>query len=91
MFKFSVKDLLANSVIDPNDVCELTDSSATVFVDEFSIFSTFSVVLLVLGRPKCLLSSTDTRPALKHECHSKTTVRLKECSPKPHEAFLGFP
>jgi hypothetical protein len=58
------------------------DCSATVFVDDFSIFSTFSVVLLVLGRPERSLSSTDTQPALKRECHSKTAVRLKECSPK---------
>jgi hypothetical protein len=29
-----------------------------------------------------LPSSTDTRPVLKHECHSKTAVQLKECSPK---------
>jgi hypothetical protein len=45
-------------------------------------FSTISVVLLVLGRPERWLSSTDTQLALKHECHSETTVRLKECSPK---------
>jgi hypothetical protein len=47
-------------------------------------FSTFSVVLLVLGRPERLSSSTDTRPALKREWHSKTAARLKECS---YEAF----
>jgi hypothetical protein len=35
---------------DPNGVCELMDCSVTIFVDEFSIFATFSVVLLVLGR-----------------------------------------
>jgi hypothetical protein len=57
------------------------DCSATVFVDEFSIFSTFSAVLLVLGRPERSSSSTDTGPALKCEYHSKTVVRLKECSP----------
>jgi hypothetical protein len=56
---------------------------ATVFVDEFSIFfSTFSVVLLVLGRPERSSSSNDTRPALKLECYSKTAVQLKECSAK---------
>jgi hypothetical protein len=44
-------DFLANSITDPNGVCELMDCSATVFVDEFSNFSTFSVALLVLGRP----------------------------------------
>jgi hypothetical protein len=48
----------------------------------FQIFSTFSVVLLVLGRPERSSSSTDTQPALKHECHLETAVRLKECSPK---------
>jgi hypothetical protein len=37
---------------------------------------------MVLGRPEHLSSSTDTRLALKHECHSKTAIRLKECSPK---------
>jgi hypothetical protein len=42
----------------------------------------FSVVLLVLYHPEHSSSSTDTRPALKRECHSKTTVQLKECSPK---------
>jgi hypothetical protein len=46
------------------------------------ILSTFSIVLLVLGHPERSSSSTDTQPALKHECHSKTTVQLKECSPK---------
>jgi hypothetical protein len=45
-------------------------------------FSTFSVVLLVFGHPESLSSSTDTQPALKRECHSKTAVWLKECSPK---------
>jgi ABC-type siderophore export system fused ATPase/permease subunit len=36
------------------------------------IFSTFSVVLLVLGHPEHSSSSTDTLPVLKHECQSKT-------------------
>jgi hypothetical protein len=45
-------------------------------------FSIFSVVLLVLGSPECSSSSTDTQPALKHEFHSETIIRLKECSPK---------
>jgi hypothetical protein len=53
-----------------------------VFVDEFSIFSAFSVILLMLGRPECSSFSTDTQPALKRECHSKTAVQLKEYSPK---------
>jgi hypothetical protein len=46
------------------------------------IFSTFSVILLVLDHPERSSSSTDTRPALKRECHSKTTLRLKEYYPK---------
>jgi hypothetical protein len=46
------------------------------------IFSTFFVVLLVLGHPERSSSSPDTRPALKHECHSKTAAWLEECSPK---------
>jgi hypothetical protein len=46
------------------------------------IFSTFSIVLLVLGLPERSSSSADTRPALKHEHHSKTAVQLKECYPK---------
>jgi hypothetical protein len=59
------------------------DCSAVIFMDEFSdFFSTFSVILLVLGHPESLSSSTDTCPTLKHECHSKTSVWLKECSPK---------
>jgi hypothetical protein len=50
-------------------------------------FSTFSVLLLVLGRPERSSSSTDTRPALKRECHSKTAVRLKECSPRASQSI----
>jgi hypothetical protein len=46
------------------------------------IYSTFSVVLLVLGRPQLLSFSTDARPALKRECHSETAIPLKEYSPK---------
>jgi hypothetical protein len=44
------------------------------------ILSAFSVVLLVLDRPERSSSSTDTRPALKRECHSVTVVWLKEWS-----------
>jgi hypothetical protein len=58
------------------------DCSATVLVDESRIFSTFFVVLLLLGRLESSSSSTDIRPALKRECHSKIAVRLKECSPE---------
>jgi hypothetical protein len=81
IFKF-LQELLANSITDCNGVCELLDSLATVFMDEFSNFSTFSVILLMLGHPGRSSSSTDTRLALKHECHLKTAVQLKECSPK---------
>jgi hypothetical protein len=52
-------------------------------------FSTFSVVLLLLGRPEHLSSSVDTRPALKRECHSKIAVQLKECSPKTSRSISG--
>jgi hypothetical protein len=36
------------------------DYLVTVFVDEFSDFLTYSVVLLVLGHPERLSSSADT-------------------------------
>jgi hypothetical protein len=58
------------------------DCTTTVFVDEFSNFFNIFVVFLALGRPEHLSSSTDTRSALKGECHSKIAVRLKECFPK---------
>jgi hypothetical protein len=45
-------------------------------------FFNFYAVLLVFGLPERSSSSTDTRPAFKHECHSKTAFRLKEHSPK---------
>jgi hypothetical protein len=38
--------------------------------------------LLVHGCPERSSSSTDTQPALKRECRSKTAVQLKECSPE---------
>jgi hypothetical protein len=76
------EDLLANCITDTNGVCKLMDCSAMVFTDEFSNFSTFFVILLVLGHPECSLFSTDTQLSLKHECHSKTAVQLKECFSK---------
>jgi hypothetical protein len=54
------------------------------------ISSTFSVVLLVLGRPERSSSSTDTRPALKRKLHSKTAVRLKVVLQKPQKDFRDF-
>jgi hypothetical protein len=36
-----------------------------------------------------LSSSTDAQPALKCECDSKTSVWLKECSPKASQSILG--
>jgi hypothetical protein len=54
------------------------------------IFPTFSVILLVFGRPELSSSSTDTRLALKRECHSKTPSSLKNVLQKPHQAFKGF-
>jgi hypothetical protein len=53
------------------------------------LFSTFSIVLLVLGRPE--RSSSLTRLALKRECHSETAVRLKECSPKASRSIARVP
>jgi hypothetical protein len=91
MFKFSVKLSWQTPLTDPNSVCELMHCLAMVFIDEFSNFSTFSVVLLVPGRPEHSLSSTDTQLALKRECHSKTAVRLKECSPKASRSISRVP
>jgi hypothetical protein len=58
------------------------DCLATAIMNEFSNFFNIFCHLLVQGHPERLSSSTDTRPALKHECHSRTSVQLKECSPK---------
>jgi hypothetical protein len=86
MFKFSVKIFWQIPWL-IHGACELMDSSAAVFVDEFSILSTFSVILLVLGHPERLSSSTDTLLALRHECLSKTAVRLKESSLKASQSI----
>jgi hypothetical protein len=51
------------------------------------ILSTFSVILLVLGRLEHSSSSTDTQLALKHECQSKKAVQLKECSPRASQSI----
>jgi hypothetical protein len=59
-------------------------------VDEFSNFSTFSVVLLVLGRPERSSSSTDTRPAMKRECQSKPLSGLKNVLEILTKHFNGF-
>jgi hypothetical protein len=54
-------------------------------------FSTFSVVLLVLGCLERSSSSANTRPALKHECHLKKLLSgLKNVLQKPHKEFQGF-
>jgi hypothetical protein len=74
---------------DPNGVYKQMDCPATFFVDDFLIISTFSVILLVFGRPEHS-SSTDTQPAFEHEYHSKTTVRLKNGLQTSHDAFQGF-
>jgi Skp family chaperone for outer membrane proteins len=50
----------------------------------------FILVLLVLGCSEHSSYLTDTQPALKHECHSKTDVHLKELLQKPQKAFQGF-
>jgi hypothetical protein len=51
-------------------------------MDEFSNFFHIFCCFAGLGRPERLSSSTDTQPALKHECHSKTAVKLKKFSSK---------
>jgi hypothetical protein len=53
------------------------------------MFSTYSSVLLVFGRPEHSSPSTDTQLALKQECHSKTHVQLKEFSPKASRRISG--
>jgi hypothetical protein len=54
----------------------------------FPISSTFHVVLLVHGCPECLLSSTDTQPALKRECHPKNPLSgLKNVLQEPRNAI----
>jgi hypothetical protein len=66
------------------------DYLVMVFVGEFSNFSIFSVVLLMLGCPERSSFSTDTQPALKCECSPKPAVQLKECPPKSHDRFQDF-
>jgi hypothetical protein len=61
--------------------------STMVFWMSFRIFSTFSIVSLVLGHPVGSSFSSDTQPVLKCECHSKTAVQLKECSPKASQSI----
>jgi hypothetical protein len=58
-----------------------------VFTDEFSNF--FSIFCHFAGAwlPEHSSSSTETQPALKYECHSKTTVWFKECSPKASQSI----
>jgi hypothetical protein len=84
----SCQDLMANSITDPNAVCDLMDCLVMVFVDVFSnclnIFCHFAGVWL----PWTLSSWADTWLALKRECHSKTSVRLKECSLKASRSVL---
>jgi hypothetical protein len=81
------QDLLAHSVTDPNGH-GLFGDCLNAWVLEF--FSIFSVVFFMLGRHECSSISSDTRPALKRECHSKIAVRPKECSPKASWRFQGF-
>jgi hypothetical protein len=54
-------------------------------------FSTFFVVLLLLGRPERSSSSTGTRPALRNvNITQKLLSGLKSVVQKHHEAFQGF-
>jgi hypothetical protein len=61
--------------------------SAIVFIDEFSNF--FNIFCNFAGS-WVTLNVHHLRLALKHECHSKTAVELKECSPKASQSFSGF-
>jgi hypothetical protein len=54
------------------------------------IFSTFSIILLGLGRDECSSSSTDSQLALKHEFNLKLPFSLKNVLQKPHKTFQAF-
>ena len=56
------------------------DSLSSVFEDNFTHFRNHFGVVDVDGRPKCLSSSTDSRPSLKHLNHSNVLAWLKACS-----------
>jgi hypothetical protein len=58
------------------------DCLATFFVDEFSNFLLFPVVLLVLSRPEPLSSSTEIPPCLKREFHPEISLG-QEFKPLP--------
>jgi hypothetical protein len=62
-----------------------------VLVGEFSNLSTFSILLLKLSHPERLSSSIDIQQTLKRECQTKTTVQLKECSPKATQSTSSLP
>jgi hypothetical protein len=87
MFKFSVKISWQTPYLIP------VASASSWIVQRWSlwmnsqIFSIFFIILLVLGHPEHSSSSADTRPALKHECHLKSAVWLKECSPKAPQSI----
>jgi hypothetical protein len=88
MFKFSFKISWQTPQLIP------TVSASSWIIRQWSslmisrIFSTFSIVLLVLGHPERLSSSTNTQVSLKRQCHSKTVARLKECSSKGSQSIL---
>jgi hypothetical protein len=73
---------LVNFISDPSAVCKLMDHLMMVFIYVFLKFFNIFVDLLELGCPERSSSPTDTKQALKRECHLKTAVWLKECSPK---------
>jgi hypothetical protein len=56
------------------------DCLAMVFFDEFEFLNIFR------RSAGAWSPSTDTQPALKLECHSKTAVWLKECFPKASQS-----
>jgi hypothetical protein len=85
MFKFSVKIWQTQQLTPTVSASSWTVRRRSSWMSS-GIFSTFSVVLHALGRPERLSSSTDIQLALKRECNSKTTIRLKECSPQASQS-----
>jgi hypothetical protein len=79
--------LLANTITDPSDVCE---SSWIVRKQSLCmgsrIFSTFSVILLVLGCPECYRQLTLNRPWNLNAIH-KPLFSLKNVLRKAPESF----
>jgi hypothetical protein len=85
MFKFSVK--ISCKLHNWSQQCLWAHG---LFGDSFCEWILkFFLVFLVLSHLKRSSTSADTQPALKHECHSKTAVWLKECSPEALRSISG--